>query len=225
MIELRTFEVYLAIIMVVQVMAFFSMLFLFLMPLVVISIIAGLIIYQEIGKFRYPISVVVFVKRKSGFSIAFDQATRKFMTGTKNAYYWLRKAKKPIKPTDFGYIIETKKGLFNVLYSPSPDEYAPITEINEGELKVMDEDMKMWYAQAVKKSYERFHREQSKWQQYYPIVSVAVLGIVFAIILYANSTYMTGVTAQLSSAAGTLAEAVKGFSAVVGGSSGFVPPH
>lgn len=224
MMELRTFEIYLAVILVVQIMALLSMLFLLLMPLVTIFIVAGLIIYQEIMKFKYPINVVLFVKRKTGFTIAYDQATRRFMKGTKNAYYWLRHAKKPIKPTDFGYVIETKKGLFNVLYCPSPDEYAPITKIDEGELKVMDEDMKMWYAQAVKKSYERFHAEKSKWEQYYPIISVAVLGIVFAIILYANSTYMTGVTSQLSNAANTLAQAVQGFSSIMGSGGGFVPP-
>lgn len=210
LIDSRTFQIYLIVFCVVQMLAFLSLSFALLVPLVMVCLVFMIFLYYQVQGNRYPVTTIIFVKRKGGFSVVFDRATRVIEKGTKRTYYRLKGAKKDIKPSDFGNIIESSKGLFSILYAPTSDEYAPITKLDEGKLQVMDEDMKFWHAQGVKKAYERFHEKQSVWMQYYPIIAIAVLGIMMAIILYANSQYMTGVTAQLSSAAGTLADAVRG---------------
>ena len=217
MVETRTIEIFLGIFFVIVFIGWFMGIEISIL-ITMFFVLIGFAYFELIDR-KYPVKVIAFIRRKAGFSVMFDYATRVFDKKTKMTHYKLKNLKKLIKPQDFGNIIETKKGLFSILYSPSPDEYRPMT-IRNKDLDIMDEDMKFWHSQNILKAYQRFEQKQSKWQVYMPLISLIVLGMLMAIILYANSQYMAGVTSQLAQAANTLADAVREFSI-----PSVVPPH
>jgi hypothetical protein len=201
---------------------------------IMVSVIVGVMIIAmtTLSGSRFPVNTIIFYKRRNGFSIGFDRAKRVIEKGTNRMYYKLSKSKAIIKPADFGKIIESKAGLYSVLYAPTADEYAPITidskvgEIDfcpdcraklterkalipttlvEGELKVLNEDMKFWFANTFARLYERFQTKKSWIEKYMTLMAIPILSITIAIILYAAAGYLGNVAIQLQNVADTLA--------------------
>lgn len=245
MIEDSSLTKYLIIFMVLPVVAFIDTMFSFIITAVVAVF---LILFQSMKSSKFPITAIIFVKRKDGYSITFDRAKRIIQKGTSRVYYKLKDAKAVIRPADFGRVIESRKGLFSVLYAPSADEYKSIDvngiskevdicqacrekfeaknmvvpmRVEAGNLSVMDEDMKFWFANNVMRAYERFRQKGDFLQRYMPVIAIALLGISIAIILYSSSGLLINVVDKLQGVADTLAG--------VGGSvqlpSGMMPPQ
>lgn len=219
------------------------------------------IIWQITADKRYPISVIVLAKRKDGVSAYYTKGGRFRERSTGKAFYRLKGSPHSIKPADFGNLIETRNGLWAMLYQPSTEEFAaladieikprplnpgeappedvpveiingvphvipplvPINKVIEGKLKVMDEDMKFWYANELERAYTvKWLTKKSKWEQYYPVISVAILGMMMCLILWVSAQYNTAVANQLSAAASAVSEAVKGLTGAVSSGGGVI---
>lgn len=220
MIEWKTLQIYLALFAVYIISSWYFFKLNDFMVLIGVSTIAGIFMYYEMFVYRkYPVIVPLFVKRKGRFSFILERASRR-KDENNVEYYLLRQTKKKTKPPRFKNIIETTKGYVLPLFSPTNDEYREISINKEGNLNVIDEDMKQWYKYWTKKVHSDWAPEMSMWVRYLPVINMAVLGGIIIVILYIITGELAMMTSSFTEAAKTL---LSGINALQGGLGGAPP--
>lgn len=114
---------------------------------------------------RFPIKVTIYAKRQGGMLKLFDRA-RAVQTSEGENYFEFFKTKiqrKRLKIDSKDLKVRTvdKKGKMYIdLYSPSLNEYYPLYVDDEDKsLKILPEDLKMFYSYQVRRSYERYNKK------------------------------------------------------------------
>jgi len=197
-----------------------SLLFFFFIGGFLLGLVIKLLIWDRflLKKF-WPVKVMVLIKRKHNISWAEDYAKR-IIDKTGRQFWQLRTTGERIKPSAFRNIMESTKGRMVYLWMAGHGDYYPIS-IEEGKISPIEEDMKLFLVDGVKRAIERFQKP-AFWQQYYPIIVIVLFAVAVMFVFIGAAQYMDALSTHadaLRGAAQSIQEALGGIGRSV------VPPH
>lgn len=170
-------------------------------------IIGAVAYYAWTGKIKipmlmkYPIRVIILVKRGNGVVPEEDRATRWIDAKTKRETYLLKHNKKEIQAFAFSNILP---GNLLILFSPAAGEFHPVNLIERKDSlefePILDESVKYVYADTMRQNLERY-KQQSWLEKYLPVVmfGMAIMGVIM--LFYVTNTQITATAGALSNVA------------------------
>lgn len=169
----------------------------FFMPMLekVVPLFIGVVVLAIIGVLvviglksdlfhKYNIPVMIFEKRANGKVVMLRDNARRKEEGGK-AVYRLKKKKKEFNPPDFDDLQYFDKQNILMLYSGSSGQFIPISLEADNKLATivnpLPEDIKLLASETYKTKLMEYQAEKSKWEQIFPIITVALLIVSAAI--------------------------------------------
>lgn len=160
----------------------------------------ALIFFHKMISPKYPVKVVIFMRRHGSMRIISDMATRlKHDDGT--YYYKLKKIKDEFPAATYDNLYPSGSHEVMMMYSPAPGEYHPakvkdqdleILQIdkdgNEKKIKVnniepIPDDLQQWHVLTQRRMRQRY-MQVSAWEKYYPLVVVIIMAFAIMFIIY-----------------------------------------
>jgi len=155
--------------------------------------------------FGWDTEIEIFEPRANGMFITKDVGKRIKRDNT--LMFSLRKEKtrtKPISP-QFVYLNDKKKHCLKLLKVRTGVYFPLRVNPQKMEFDVMDEDTRRWIVMDEREAWERFKAKNIWWKEYFPIIAMAIFGVVLAIIIWASAGYMETIASNLGSVASALA--------------------
>lgn len=178
---------------------------------------------------KYPVNALVFLKRHGSMRVVADKATR-VAHGDGTWYYKLKKMRSTAPAAEYENLYPSGKGEVLILFSPAPGEFYPAL-FKEKQITaqipsrdadgnfirdasgniVMEEklipaiqpvpdNLQQWMVLTAERSRQRYLKK-SAWDQYFPIITLAILGIILVIIIQALFQGMAPVVQGFQAAA------------------------
>lgn len=155
---------------------------------------------------KWPIKVIIYNIREGNVFVEFDAAHRRY-NKRGHTFFKLKNKKIDIKPVPYSKLAVSKGGKHVlILVSPSTHEFYPVSldELKEKKLVPVDEDLKQYYSEQVRKSYEMW-RSGSFFQKYGNLMVILIVAIAVMLLLYVSydgaielAQVNAGATAELS---------------------------
>ena len=185
-----------------------------------------MIILDQVTSWRWPVKTLIRIPRRNGEEWYFDRARRVVDKTTKKEFYRLRKSKTNAKAVYFKNMVRTNQGLFTELYSPSPNEFYPVN-FNRNELKPMNEDQKMFWADEVYRSHLRWQKK-SFWNKYgqivLPITLIGLFTFSLVLVMYGANEWMLPALQKYGAKINEIVQTLEGATVALKGTAGAVAP-
>ena len=160
--------------------------------LMAIFVTLGIVLYIT-GK-PWPIQVRLFQERDDGHSVYSETLGRRITKDGKE-WYQIKGVKDKIKPPEYTKIKHSKGRNYLFLYSNDGTSFVPMT-ISKSELKVIDQDMKFWYSEQLRRAYEEF-ASKSSLEKYLPYLLIGMMMVIFAIVVVIMMQGVADVTSSI----------------------------
>lgn len=173
---------------------------------VLLIILVGTAIFLGSFMFQYqmsvkgfPIEVTIYEERAGSMFIVKDRAKRIFSGEQGKFAYLLRNKRIKTKPIDYKYIYIGEKGQpFLSLHMPQANEFHPITlsQAKDAKLMTTHENARYWYSEQLRRNAEKYSKKFG-FEKYSGVISLLVVMVGVAMLLYVFLGQMQGVIAQI----------------------------
>lgn len=153
----------------------------------------------------YPTSLLIIEQRKNGIDWYLDRGRFVEKPAQNESFYELKKTKRKIKAINLQYIEPTGK---SILYTPNRIDYFPVTLEHNGNLKVIDEDVRMLKFLEDKKDLLRTEFKPP-FEKYLAIIMLAVVLIASGVFMLLFLNGLTGMVKEIHTISGALQELSK----------------